>query len=251
MSENYWPIGGGGGASIAHTTDPLKGDGAGDGVAATSTDIAGLFTGVGTYLKSDGSKGTPSGSGTVTHTPGPLTANAVILGNSAADVKAGAVLPADATKYLNGTGAFTVPSGGGGGSIGPSASCFQSGQILATNVLVAITFAANDWDTGSIHDTVVNPTHFTAPSTGFYQATFGVVNIGGGTLELTFNLNGATPPDQIAGFFPNLAGISAGSISRIYRMNATDFLEGMAISGGSPGTTANCFMQLTKLTTTF
>jgi hypothetical protein len=86
------------------------------------------------------------GAGTVTHTLGPLTLNTVILGNGAADIKAGALLsgvatqyynglgafsaiptmtgvagglvptpPNDATKYLDGSGNFSTPSGGGGG----------------------------------------------------------------------------------------------------------------------------------------
>jgi hypothetical protein len=70
-----------------------------------------IFTDVGSGQISASVTG--SGSGTVTHTPGPLTLNAVILGNGSADIKAGAVLPADATKFYDGTGAFSVPAGGG------------------------------------------------------------------------------------------------------------------------------------------
>ncbi len=72
----------------------------------TITASAGVITAVG-------------GSGTVTHT-GSLTANLPVLGNGTADVKIGTAaqlvptLPADATKYLDGTGAFTVPTGGTG-----------------------------------------------------------------------------------------------------------------------------------------
>lgn len=58
-----------------------------------------------------------SGSGTVTHTGGGLTSNAVILGNGSADVKAGATLPGNAALYYDGTGSFSAPSGGGGGSL--------------------------------------------------------------------------------------------------------------------------------------
>jgi hypothetical protein len=66
---------------------------------------------------------TPTGGGTVTHTVGPLTSNLPVLGNGGADVKAGAAaqlvptLPADATKYLDGTGAFSTPPGTSGGSV--------------------------------------------------------------------------------------------------------------------------------------
>jgi hypothetical protein len=70
-----------------------------------------LFEYDGTVLRLAGG-GSGGGTGTVTHT-GALTSNAVILGNGTADVKPGAVLPADATKFYNGAGAFTVPAGGG------------------------------------------------------------------------------------------------------------------------------------------
>ena len=53
---------------------------------------------------------TGGGSGTVTNT-GTLTANAVILGNGGASVKPGAVLPADASRFYNGAGGFTAPTG--------------------------------------------------------------------------------------------------------------------------------------------
>jgi hypothetical protein len=69
-----------------------------------------------TYIPLTGGAGT----GTVTHTSGALTANLPVLGNGGADVKVGAAaqlvptLPADATQFLNGTGAFSVPTGLGG-----------------------------------------------------------------------------------------------------------------------------------------
>ncbi len=58
----------------------------------------------------------------VTHTAGPLTVDLPVLGAGAADTKIGTAaqlvptLPADATKFLDGTGAFTVPAGGGSGT---------------------------------------------------------------------------------------------------------------------------------------
>ncbi len=71
----------------------------------TITASAGVITAVG-------------GAGTVTHT-GSLTANLPVLGNGTADVKIGTAaqlvptLPADATKFLDGTGAFSTPAGSG------------------------------------------------------------------------------------------------------------------------------------------
>ena len=71
---------------------------------------------------SDVSAHVPS-AGTVTHTSGALTNNLPVLGAGSADVKIGTAaqlvptLPADATKYLDGTGAFTVPAGSATGTV--------------------------------------------------------------------------------------------------------------------------------------
>jgi hypothetical protein len=66
-----------------------------------------------TFLRGDGSWATPAGAGTVTNT-GALTSNAVILGNSGSDIKAGTVLPGNAALFFDGTGNFSTPSGGSG-----------------------------------------------------------------------------------------------------------------------------------------
>lgn len=58
---------------------------------AASSDVFGLWTGVcssSTFLRGDGQCAAPAGAGTVTHTAGPLTLNAVIVGNGAGDVAA-------------------------------------------------------------------------------------------------------------------------------------------------------------------
>jgi hypothetical protein len=86
-----------------------------------------LFEYDGTVLRLTGGGGTP-GSGTVTNT-GPMTANAVILGNGGVDVKPGAVLPADATKFYDGTGNFSAP---------PAASA-----VPAASNLTPVTVSAN------------------------------------------------------------------------------------------------------------
>jgi hypothetical protein len=54
--------------------------------------------------------GAPSGS--VTNTSGPLTLGQLLLGNGGSDIKTGPVFPGDATKFLNGTGTFSTPTGG-------------------------------------------------------------------------------------------------------------------------------------------
>lgn len=101
---------------------------AGDGDKFHTLDIGGTKV-LGNTVKFDSAgnlidTGFPPGSaigGTVTNT-GALTANLPVLGNSGVDVKIGTAaqlvpaLPSDATKFLDGTGVFSVPPSGGGGS---------------------------------------------------------------------------------------------------------------------------------------
>src|ERR1035438_10281770 len=58
-----------------------------------------------------------SGMGTVTNTSGVLVANQLIFGNGGSDVKTGTPFTGDPTMFLNGTGVFSVPAGGGGGAV--------------------------------------------------------------------------------------------------------------------------------------
>ena len=79
---------------------------------AVSSDVFGLWAGFCnsvTFLRGDGQCATPAGAGTVTHTAGPLTLNAVIIGNGAADV---AALNSLGTLgyVLTSTGASTPPT---------------------------------------------------------------------------------------------------------------------------------------------
>jgi hypothetical protein len=70
-----------------------------------------------------------------------LTLNGVILGMGGTGVKVGAVLPADATKFYDGTGAFSVPPGGG--LVDPGSNGVLVRTALNTTVARTLTAGAN------------------------------------------------------------------------------------------------------------
>jgi hypothetical protein len=82
------------------------------------------------------SGGNSVGGGNVT-SAGPLTLDAVILGNGGLDIKAGAVLPGDAGKFYDGTGNFTIP---------PSASLLKPCVVIIGDPGAASPALANDND---------------------------------------------------------------------------------------------------------
>src|SRR5208337_1767077 len=100
------------------------------------------------------------GGGTVTNTSGNLTLNAVILGNGTVDIKAGSVLPADATKYFDGTGNFTIPTASSG-----TVSSFSAGVLspfFTTSVATATTTPALTFSLSSTSQNYV----FAGPTSG-------------------------------------------------------------------------------------
>ena len=106
-----------------------------------------------TYVAANGDLEWSSASGTVTNS-GTLTSNAVILGNGGTQVIAGAVLPADATKYYDGTGAFSTPAGGGGGSSIPAIASFtwvNQGGSTATQTVANGPILMQIADSGSLN----------------------------------------------------------------------------------------------------
>jgi len=105
-------------------------------------DASKFFDGTGAYS-------TPAGGGTVTHSSGALTSNAPVLGNGSGDIKVGTTaqlvpsLPSDASKYLDGTGAWSAPKRGivfvfdGGGS------ALSTGKTIYLRIPFACTL--QDW----------------------------------------------------------------------------------------------------------
>lgn len=110
-------------AGLVPITQPIFSDNYGhyDYYAATDTPYTEVVVHHGTVqvaypdqVPMGATLGIPSGVGTVTNNEGPLTAGQLIVGTGGADIMTGPVFPGDATMFLNGTGVFSVPAGGGG-----------------------------------------------------------------------------------------------------------------------------------------
>jgi hypothetical protein len=72
-------------------------------------------------------------------------------------------LPNDATKYLDGTGAYTVPAGGSGAAVAAAAT--ETGdQTITTGAVTAVTFSTEEYDTDGIHSTSSNTGRLIAPT---------------------------------------------------------------------------------------
>jgi hypothetical protein len=152
------------------------------------------------------------------------------------------------------TGA-TGPAGatGAAGSLGPSAMAHSNTtQSISSNTATAISFNVNDWDTGSIHSTTVNPTRFIAPSDGYYLASCQLAGAtsGTGVMYGSIYLNGAVTNGVQGGY---AQAFSYTNVSQIMFMSASDYMECVVkFTNGAVTVPASVnFGQLTKLSTTF
>jgi hypothetical protein len=151
--------------------------------------------------------------------------------------------PNDATKYLDGTGAYSVPAGGGGGYT-QGARVYNSGALsIANSTATALTFDSERYDTDTCHSTSSNTSRLTATTAGKYH-------IGGaidwaandtGIRQCYVRLNGST---IIAVQTTNNTGAGNNCqmvVGTIYDLSATDYVELIALqtSGGSLNVAAN------------
>jgi len=234
MSFSYWPISAGGDVTAVGSLAadlPVFGDGGSDiksGTKSGDTNEVATVTGSltsGHVAKWDASgnliDGGADGGGTVTHT-GALTANLPVLGNGAADCKIGTAaqlvptLPADATKYLDGTGNFTVPAG--------------AGNVTHTGALTADLPMFGNGVADSKVGTKTGSTNQLATATG--TLTSG----NPATWDASGNLVGATAaPYDVAGGLPGMPG--AGATVLIFTaVRAVAFPGNFSGSSGSVGT---------------
>ncbi len=120
-----------------------------------------------------------------------------------------------------------------------TAAAYNSGsQSWAANSQVALTFDTNEWDTASIHSTSMNPSRFTAPTTGYYLVS-GWINItsfaAGNFISFQVFVNGSAPLGQ-----PISATAGPGqsqSLTCMLRLTAGDYVEFMGYSNPSAPTT--------------
>lgn len=69
-----------------------------------------------------------------------------------------------ATEYMDGTGAWSTPAGGGGGSFVGCKAYSAAVQTIPDNTTTAVEFELEEFDTHAFHDLVTNNTRFTIPS---------------------------------------------------------------------------------------
>lgn len=146
--------------------------------------------------------------------------------------------PNDATKYLDGTGAWSVPAGSGGGSGGSGGSfsgCLayhSTTQNVASGVWTVIALDSESFDTGSFHSTASNTSRLVAPSTGYYlihgAVAFPLNSSGYRTLQFRKNAAGNSASGTGLSYreYPtNGAGQAIPEINEIVYLTAGDYIE--------------------------
>lgn len=223
--------------------------------------------------------GTPT-SGTLTNCTGYTEANlstSNITTNNASTSKHGFVpiLPNDATKYYDGTGNYSIPSGGGGtgtvnsGTSGqiayyassgtavsgvsvipitaggngvaaiPSASAYtNSATTLAANTVTKIQYKAENWDVGNYFDSTTN-FRYTPLIAGIYAVTGGIFIDNAAVLTeygIRVYKNGSLYKCN-AQSVTTVANIFVAGVSCLVNMNgSTDFLELYGYNGHATNT---------------
>jgi hypothetical protein len=159
--------------------------------------------------------------GTVTHTGGPLTANSVILGNGGADVKPGAVLPVDATKFYSGANTFITP---------------PTGAVAASN-LMPVTVSANTTGDQILQEISLPTGVLNSQNAANLIHGSGILTIGAGqTPALTFKAKLCTVPGCGSGTVVTLATITtSASVAATNNGWNLQLMVG-AVSIGSAGT---------------
>lgn len=82
------------------------------------------------------------------------------------------VLPNDATKFLDGTGVYSVPAGSGSGGAAAFSGCAvykAAAQNVSSVTNTLLTFDSEAFDTDGYHSTSSNTSRLIAPAAGYYQ----------------------------------------------------------------------------------
>lgn len=135
---------------------------------------------------------------------------------------------------------------------GPACMAHNTGTQSITNSggSATLTFNTNDWDTGSIHSIVTNPTRFTAPTDGYYDIRCYVAENASatGNIYLSYKVNGTGQPQQVTF---NSAGFQDCAFSWIVKLSAGDYVEWVVtnFTTATFSTSANAYAQMTRLST--
>lgn len=99
----------------------------------------------------------------------------------------------------------------------------------------------------------MNPTRFTAPSTGYYLAVCSMQFSSSVTFQMNLEVNGATPtPTAAVVATTGNSFNTAATVTQILSLSANDYVQCFIFGASTASTTANeSMMSLTKLSTTF
>lgn len=130
----------------------------------------------------------------------------------------------------------------------------QSGtQALANNTQVALTWSTEDFDTGSFHSTVTNPTRVTPNVPGYYRFTFtafmgGTMTANSTIIDANIRTNGVNniPPGPRDSAGIN-GGVSLFATVLIPMNGTTDYVELVARQQAGVGTTTNQSQQFSSV----
>lgn len=173
--------------------------------------------------------------------PKPTEADLSIADNTTANVSTTAhgfapKLPNDATKYLDGTGAWTVPSGGGGGGTAGGTRCratMSGDQTLSNATWTAIQFAGTDsFDPSGLHNPASNNTRITVDATGGWLliSSLGFNNSSSGDRYTAFAVNGSRIGHR-PGFTPTSASETYMPNADVVSLSSGDYVELHAYQG--------------------
>jgi hypothetical protein len=124
-----------------------------------------------------------------------------------------------------------------------------SGQSIANNTTIKLSFQSENFDTADLHSNTVNPTRLTAPKPGLYQVNAGVVwqNNASGSRELWLLSGGS--PGAWSQIHSTLASGPRQTVSDLISLPAGGFVEALVrqTSGGSllASQSSSTFMAMT------
>jgi hypothetical protein len=150
-------------------------------------------------------------------------------------------LSGTATEYLDGSGAWSTPAGGGGSGAFVGAKAYQAGtQSIPNTTPTAVTLTTELYDTDGFHEGVTNPSRFTVPSgkAGYYSLKGKLYWDGNatGARTLWFLVNATT---VVRGSTANLENLSSNPQQMVttadVQLDAGDYVELIAYqsSGGA------------------
>jgi hypothetical protein len=160
----------------------------------------------------------------------------VLTGTTFSSAHAGLAPASDgsATKYLNGSGTYTVPSGSA-----TATSCrlrHSVDQSIPDSTFTALSFDTETWDTNAMHSGA-SPTRITFPSTGKYMVigtvSFAANTAGRRMLDIFQNSVGVVSRSDIAAAYDGATWLTVSTTVTVTTIGDYCTLKAFQDSGGS------------------